>query len=444
MKGILSLVLIILITNAFGTHIRAGYISAKPLSCLEYEITIRVFTDTSSPIKFGEGELRFGDGILHTTPEMPNTFPPGPYREVGFVEYTIKHTYEAAGAYLISYTEANRNAGILNLTNSVNIAFHTETKLIIDPLIGCFQTPTLLTPTAFTVRANDTLNLSFAVSSDEDLIFRYELVNPLNIPPNTYILPENAYINNFNGLLTWGTQFKGLHLVGEFLFTIKISYWTIHDDVHKYMGYTMVDTQITLEESDHSTSITSSKDYGEYGRVYVPVGYSETIKVIYKGIDNKNIELNAYTDLVDTPEVFSFTTYDSAENIKVGLLILNSVPAIERNKPYVVTVRGIESPQYFPSDINFMLFTRDVFPDVITNVQEDLGWSVYPNPITDILNFDLPADMPYCINLLDVQGKKIDSWGNPKTIDTSAWSTGLYIVEIVYPRGRKVLKVIKH
>lgn len=441
MKSIITLFFLCLVNITHGTHLRAGYISAKPISCFEYEITIRIFTDTSSPIKFGDGELRFGDGSSPLiTPELANSPLPGQLN-VGFVEYKINHTYPSPGAYIISYIEANRNEGIINLANSVNTLFHIQTNLIIDPLVGCFQTPVLLTPATFNASIGDTLSLSFAASSDEDFIFRYELVNPLNAI--SYVFPENAFINDFNGLFIWDTKFNEFPLAGEFLFAVKISYWTKVGDIYKFVGHTIVDTQIILEDFEQSASITTSKDFGDYGRVHLPVGGTETIKIIYKGIDNENIELNAYTDLVDTPEAFSFTTYDSGTNIKVGILTLNSLQVIDREEPYVITVRGIESPQYFPSDINFMLFTRDVFPPIITNVREDLDWSVYPNPSTDILNFNFPANIPVFINILNLQGNKIGNWGNTKTIDTSTWLKGHYLVEIIHPNGKKVFKVVK-
>jgi hypothetical protein len=443
MRSITILVFLALATTTYGTHIRAGYISAKPISCLEYEITLRIFTDTSSPVRFGDGELNFGDGSKHTTSDRPNTFPPELYGKAGFVEYSIIHAYQAPGAYIISYTEANRNEGILNLNNSVNIAFHTQTNLIIDPLTGCFKTPVMLTPSVFTAPADDTLNLSFAALSNEDFILRYELVNPLNIPSGAYTLPENASINLYNGLLTWDTQFMGLHVAGEFLFTIKISYWTKSDDIPKYMGYTLIDTQIILEDSDHSPSIITSKDYGDYGRVYVPAGGTETIRVIYKGIDNENIELKHYTDLSGTPEAFSFTTYDSAENMKVGILTLNSLQVIDREQPYIITVRGLESPQYFPSDVNFMLFTRDIFPEVITSAREDLDWNVYPNPTTGIINIHLPDGESSLIHLMNLQGKKMYDWHNTSSIDISACPVGVYMLEIISLNKRLVTKVIK-
>jgi Secretion system C-terminal sorting domain len=453
MKIILSFALFLFTTSGFSTHIRAGYISAKPLSCLKYEITIRFFTNPNSPIRFGDGKLDFGDGTSHKTPDVANSFSPD-YLNVGFVEYKIDHEYQASGAYIISYTEANRNELILNMPGSVALPFYTRTYLNIEPARGCLQTPVLLAPAAFTAPLGNPLNISFAASANEDLIFRYELVNPLTILPDKtnpepvpYTLPENASINKFNGLFTWDTRFGGLYQAGIYAFAIKISYWSVTEGINHFVGSTLVDTQIILEDFDQAGSLTTSKDFGDYGRVHIPVGGTETIKVIYKGIDNENIELNAYTDLSDTTGAFSFTTYDSTQNFKIGLLTINSLPEIDREEPYVITVRGMEKPEgfglYYPTDVNLMLFTRDVFPEVITSVHEDLKIQAYPNPVSDKLTLRLPVDVPVSIGLLDMQGRKLGYWNNAQTIDMTSIPPGIYLMEIIHSQGRKVLKIIK-
>ncbi|HRG07925.1 MAG TPA: gliding motility-associated C-terminal domain-containing protein, partial [Cyclobacteriaceae bacterium] len=115
--------------SVWATHIRAGEITLRRKDCtsLTYIVTINMYTDTGSPIRFGDGELRFGDGSPAViTPQLPNTFPPGLNlpTEVGFVTYSIEHTFPGPGQYIISYLEANRNEGVLNIANSVNTTFY--------------------------------------------------------------------------------------------------------------------------------------------------------------------------------------------------------------------------------------------------------------------------------------------------------------------------------
>ncbi|MBS1555603.1 MAG: gliding motility-associated C-terminal domain-containing protein [Bacteroidetes bacterium] len=130
---------------AHGTHLRAGEITVTRDNCsgLTFTITITAYTNTGSPVKFSDGILDFGDGSTPTrTPTIDNTpFAPG----IGRVVYTTTHTYAGAGYYVISYKERNRNAGILNMSNSVNTQFYLETAIVVDRFV-CDNSPRLLVP----------------------------------------------------------------------------------------------------------------------------------------------------------------------------------------------------------------------------------------------------------------------------------------------------------
>ncbi|HEX8061171.1 MAG TPA: gliding motility-associated C-terminal domain-containing protein, partial [Cyclobacteriaceae bacterium] len=131
-----------------ATHLRAGEITVERTSCtsLIFKITITVYTNTGSDIKFGEGILDFGDSSTMTTPTIDNTKRPDLGENIGTVSYSVFHTYAGNGRYVISYLEPNRNAGILNIFNSVETRFYIETVINIDPFMGCNNSPKLLVP----------------------------------------------------------------------------------------------------------------------------------------------------------------------------------------------------------------------------------------------------------------------------------------------------------
>ncbi len=131
-----------------ATHIRSGEIIVRRLGCPSntFEITINMWVDREFGIKFGQGELNFGDGTSMETPQIDDTPRPEYGPNVGFVSFTVLHTYSAPGQYVISYREPNRNAGVLNMDQSVDTRFYIETTIFIDPFLGCNDSPALLVP----------------------------------------------------------------------------------------------------------------------------------------------------------------------------------------------------------------------------------------------------------------------------------------------------------
>ncbi len=117
--------LVILLSGLFNrsnaTHIRAGEITVERNDCvgLTFRITITGWVDLESTVEFGGGDINFGDGSpsinlrrgaqLVLEQDLGNM--------VGIVQFQIDHTYPANGVYTLSYLEANRNAGILNMNS---------------------------------------------------------------------------------------------------------------------------------------------------------------------------------------------------------------------------------------------------------------------------------------------------------------------------------------
>lgn len=136
MRRLLTFILILSSFAGFATHLRSGEIRVVESKGLWVRIEITILTDTDSEIKFGEGLLNFGDESFETTPTKENTRRPDIYRDLGVVVYTTAHTYAKAGTYLLTYMEPNLNGGILNIFNSVETRFYTETSFTLTPDIS--------------------------------------------------------------------------------------------------------------------------------------------------------------------------------------------------------------------------------------------------------------------------------------------------------------------
>ncbi len=166
-KALVALFLALFVSifnELYATHLRAGEIIATRVSRFTFDITVIVYTDTGSDVRFGEGILDFGDGTdPFVLPIIENGIaatwdPDGPLitqpidvsglgDEVSSASFTIRYTYGSAlPFYTITYTEPNRNEGILNVDNSVNTTFHLETEISLDASLGPNSSPILLIP----------------------------------------------------------------------------------------------------------------------------------------------------------------------------------------------------------------------------------------------------------------------------------------------------------
>lgn len=135
-----------------ATHQRAGEISFKYISGLTYEVTIVTYSYAPSPADRYELEINWGDNTSTILPR--NNGPIGNLGHTGEIVgpdlkknlYTGVHTFPGAATYKITLEDPNRNYGIQNIPNSVEVPLFIETELIINPFIGVNSSPQLLLP----------------------------------------------------------------------------------------------------------------------------------------------------------------------------------------------------------------------------------------------------------------------------------------------------------
>lgn len=261
--------------HAQATHLRAGEITVKRVSCngLTFRITITAYTNTGSPVKFSDsngGILSFGDCTSINPLETENTISPELGAGVGYVKFETTHTFPGAGSYTITYKERNRNRGILNIFNSVETQFFLETLIIIDPFIGCDNSPQLKTPPidkGCTGKA--WYHNPGAVDPDGDLL-TYEFTTPKqdkNIVVNNYREPNtkefydriglnySAANETQNGSPTFTIDHSTGEILwnapgapGEYNIAFKVIQWREIEGVLKQIGYVTRDMQIIIED----------------------------------------------------------------------------------------------------------------------------------------------------------------------------------------------------
>lgn len=145
----------ILVVSAFvslkATHNIAGEITYKCVNGNRYEITVHTYTNVGSQADRWELYVDFGDGNGVWVPRANG--PTGPngagigeiltaYPTIRYNAYKTEHTF-SPGTYRVSISDPNRVEGIDNIPNSVAVPFYLETRLVVDPFIGCNNGPQL-------------------------------------------------------------------------------------------------------------------------------------------------------------------------------------------------------------------------------------------------------------------------------------------------------------
>ncbi len=250
-----------------ATHLRAGEITARRLCpTREFEITITVYTDIGPNItaRFGGGLLDFGDGSDPVeVPIIENPVDLG--NDVGFNQFVIRHTYPANGQFTISYTEPNRNEGILNMSNSINTMFHLETKIFIEVSIGCNDTPVLLVPpidrgcVGSTFFHNpgafdpdgDSISYEFVIPKREAGLDVFDYVFPQEVPPvgtnEDGTGPATLNLRTDNGDIIWDAP----ALPGEYNIAFIVTEWRKINGITFQLGSVTRDMQIIIEDCDN-------------------------------------------------------------------------------------------------------------------------------------------------------------------------------------------------
>ena len=312
--------------NVSATHLRAAEIIAKRVSCstLTVEITIIAYLNSASLVSFGgEGSiLKFGDGQTLVIPELtPQVI--DPVLNVSRVEFKTLYTYAAQGNYTLSFSEANRNEGIVNIESSITTPLNTETLIHLETGV-CNSTPSLFVPPVD--RACQGVAFYHnpgAVDPDDDSL-SYQLVIPQqsqNESVEGYSFPNDRKfygagfdrgnenqngpptisIDPVDGTLTWDAP----GAIGEYAIAIMITEWRLNlsDSTWQKVGHIVRDMQIIVEEC-----LNQKPDLMVPENYCVVAGSKIQFTVFGLDPDKDNVVIEAFSDvfgLTENPAVIT-------------------------------------------------------------------------------------------------------------------------------------------
>jgi len=382
MKMKRSLAILLLILNSLvlsATHNRAGEITYEQISDLTYRITITTFTYTLSQADRPQLDISWGDNSISTASRSngPNNFGeilPNYYKKN---IYIIDHTYPGPGVYKIVVQDPNRNAGVRNIPNSVNVIFAISTILIVNPAMGHDSTPVLLNPPYDKAAVGyifihnpaaydpdgDSLSYKMTVCERED----GKPIEGYTLPPATHYIK----VDSISGDLIWNTPTD----TGKYNVAMEIQEWRNGIKI----GMVERDMQIDVFRTKNKPPVNSPLK-----NLCVEAG--QTVNFIVSSIDPNNdyIALKASSGVFSLSSCpASFTGIDSAKGYSSSRFTWTPCFSAVRNQPYNIIFKSDDNNSDINlSDIdNMTIKVLGPSPVLLTAVPQGkfvtLGWSNY-------------------------------------------------------------------
>ncbi|NQU34234.1 MAG: hypothetical protein HQ521_13470, partial [Bacteroidetes bacterium] len=365
MKKISTTIFIIFLYafSAMATHQRAAEITYKHLYGLTYEFTITMYTKTSSPadndrffmpISWGDGT---GDEIERIYfDEIPNVL------DISLNIYRGNHTYPGPSTYTVSVEDPNRNFGVINIPNSVNVPMFVQTELLINPFLGYNTSVVLLNPPIDQGCVGKTfIHNAGAYDPDGDSL-SYKLVvckgaGGWDIPGYAYPTASEYFkIDSITGDLIWETpvlqaEYNVAFDIEEWRYGIKIS--TVRRDM-----------QINIVACDHDPPEIYSID-----DTCVLAGDFLQFEVTAIDPDQTNIELMAFGGPFEQSQNPAYIEPDPASGSDTVTTTFNwpTLCSHVRLEPYTTIFKARDNG--FP--VNLVNF-KTVFIKVIAPAPENL------------------------------------------------------------------------
>ena len=409
MKHIICSILFLLIVYAssYATHNRAGEITYRHISGNTYEVTIVTYTYTPSAANEYRGQLLidWGDGTKSYVQRSSEEFLPDNYTKNTYVGI---HTYPGPGVYEIIMEDPNRNLGIKNIFDSVNIPFTISTILKVDPVLGGNSTPILLNPpvdkaalgqrfvhnpAAFDIDG-DSLSYSLAVCRGK---------NGEKIPGYTFPAASREFrVDSINGDLIWDAPMA----VGSYNVAMHIEEWRNGVKI----GFVARDIQIEVYETDNNVP-----EFAPIEDICVRAG--DTVRLTISAIDPDGDPMHLSARGGPLEETVTKADFPSTTGVGTVSSEFLWVPSVEevRKQPYTVVFKAtdmgrdisLSALQYL--NIQVIGHPATSVEAIGTALENQLSWEhthnnfineykVYrssspTNYITDYCEYDLPTEL---------------------------------------------------
>lgn len=439
-QNYLTALLLLSASFLYATHNRAGEIIFKKTGSLSVEATVITLTKASSInadrdslyICWGDGTCDLvarsnGSGELLGNDRKKNL-------------YTGTHTYLTQGVYVISMTDNNRNAGIINVNppSSENIPFHLEAtvRLMPDAAASTHSPVFLELPIDDAYIFQPFYHVPNAFDPDGDSLV-YELVTPMaglgEIVPN-YSFPDHIAPGDDNkisldpatGVFFWNAPI----IPGAYNIAILVK---------SYRAGILVETtlrDITIDVSNstnHPPELTLTPNFAPDAVTDVIVG--ETVEITVNATDPDPGQIltltatgGAFENYFQEKAVFSATGSTGKMTWHVGAEYL-------REQPYQFVFKAKDD--YLGAGLSTARAVRFRVKaaTAVKEVSTVGALNLAPNPTTGICRVQLPRTNAASLRWHNAAGQLIGAAPLPagateQTLDLSDQPAGLYFIEI--------------
>ena len=355
MKFLVSLFLVFASSTYCFSFMRFIYVEAKVVSCqnFTFDVIVHAAFPKNIDVLIGGVELVYGDGTREEVPLDRKDFTQI-NKDLSYYKIVRRHAYQGPGNYTISARVFNRLWDIENMARSVNTPLYVETKINLDPFIGCNNTPEVENIPGIIFKSYRRYFHDFSVIDQENDSISFSLTTALqdkNIPAIDYELVSEyndlfnkkisiISIDPYTGLHFFNTK----HTTGAYSIVMKMIEWRKIGGTYHKISQTMIDYTIELFDTENQPpDISGIKD------TVLIVGNNYVNQITVTDPDNDSIQMLVNGDffrLSDVPPGNNHELFPGPINYQ-----LNFTPLEKhiRSRPYKILISANDQNENYSS-----------------------------------------------------------------------------------------------
>ena len=343
----IAAILIGIATQCSATHNRAGEIVYQHISGYRYKIIVYTYCYTQTDADRPELEIDCGDGtekliVKRISKTLLDDLNSKNYTYLCKNVYEGEHTFSGPGTYELYMEDPNRNEGVDNIPNSVNVVFAIKTTLMINVATGDNSSPVLLNAPMDKAALHKTfVHNPGAYDPDGDSL-SYRIATCLQEEGKEvigYSLPpvsDSIWVDPVTGDFIWDKPAK--------LGTYNVAMWIEEWRNGMKIGQVLRDIQVEVIDTDNHTPIIDNT-----GHHCVVADSLLQFKITASDPDFNNILMTASGGPFAVSE--SPAKFDVENNWKknpVGHFSWQTVKNHVRNQPYEMLVKVMDDDKKVP------------------------------------------------------------------------------------------------